>query len=235
MVDNQKPRSWWQTLPGILTATAGVITAVTGLIVALHGIGVFDTEPKREANWNVQRSSTEDAPTPPKSQIIHPTKETTGETPSPVGSQTLQSSSERVNLLSPDNGGQVLVASSAQWLKTIDGKEEHSADLDIGSTAVYAFKDEQSAIFDTFRVLIHGTTDTNLKEFELLAGNDSPSGEFKPIGKFQTQNLLLLKDPFQEFTFQPVKAKYLKVRIVSSYGHAITWVYEFQLLGSLEK
>src|SRR6266702_2303404 len=28
--------SWWQTVPGILTATAGIITAVTGLIVALH-------------------------------------------------------------------------------------------------------------------------------------------------------------------------------------------------------
>ncbi len=235
MVEDPKPRSWWQTLPGILTATAGVITAVTGLIVALHGFGVFDTEPKKEADRNIQRSSTEDSPTSTKSQTIHPTKATSSEAPSPLNSKTLQSPSERVNLLSPENGGQVLVASSAQWLKTIDGKEEHSADLAIGSTAVYTFKDEQAAIFDTFRVLIHGTTDTNLKEFELLAGNDSPSGEFKPIGKFQTQNLLLLKDPFQEFKFQPVKAKYLKVRILSSYGHAITWVYEFQLLGMLEK
>ena len=28
--------SWWQTVPGILTATAGMITAVAGLIAALH-------------------------------------------------------------------------------------------------------------------------------------------------------------------------------------------------------
>src|SRR5436189_4804110 len=34
-------RSWWQTLPGILTAIAGTITAITGLIVALHQAGLF--------------------------------------------------------------------------------------------------------------------------------------------------------------------------------------------------
>ena len=35
-------QSWWQTLPGILTAVAGVLTAVTGLVVALNEAGVFD-------------------------------------------------------------------------------------------------------------------------------------------------------------------------------------------------
>ena len=29
-------RSWWQTLPGVLTAFASVITAAAGLIVALN-------------------------------------------------------------------------------------------------------------------------------------------------------------------------------------------------------
>jgi len=32
---------WWQTIPGVLTATAGIITAVTGLIVALNQSGLF--------------------------------------------------------------------------------------------------------------------------------------------------------------------------------------------------
>jgi hypothetical protein len=30
-----RPVSWWQTLPGVLTAVAAVITAVTGLVIAL--------------------------------------------------------------------------------------------------------------------------------------------------------------------------------------------------------
>jgi len=37
----EKPEStgWWQTLPGILTATAGILTAIGGLIVAFHQAG----------------------------------------------------------------------------------------------------------------------------------------------------------------------------------------------------
>ncbi|HEV2717355.1 MAG TPA: hypothetical protein VGU64_18960, partial [Terriglobales bacterium] len=33
----QSKGPWWQTVPGLLTATGGIITAVTGLILALHG------------------------------------------------------------------------------------------------------------------------------------------------------------------------------------------------------
>jgi hypothetical protein len=43
MDDKPTRQSWWQTVPGILTAAAATITAVTGLIVALQQAGVFDT------------------------------------------------------------------------------------------------------------------------------------------------------------------------------------------------
>lgn len=41
---NEGPQSkgWWQTVPGILTATASIIIAVAGLIVALHQAGIFE-------------------------------------------------------------------------------------------------------------------------------------------------------------------------------------------------
>lgn len=39
-----KSQSWWQTLPGILTAVAGIMTASTGLILALNQVGVFSRE-----------------------------------------------------------------------------------------------------------------------------------------------------------------------------------------------
>jgi hypothetical protein len=35
---DERGQSWWQTLPGMLTAAAGLITAVTGLVVAIHQI-----------------------------------------------------------------------------------------------------------------------------------------------------------------------------------------------------
>ncbi len=43
---DKSARSWWQTLPGILTASAGLITAVAGLLVALHQIGLLGNKEK---------------------------------------------------------------------------------------------------------------------------------------------------------------------------------------------
>ena len=39
---DEKPTSWWATLPGLLTAAAAVITAVTGLLLGLGQLGIFD-------------------------------------------------------------------------------------------------------------------------------------------------------------------------------------------------
>jgi hypothetical protein len=36
-----KKESWWQTMPGMLTATAGIITALAGLLVALYQVGLI--------------------------------------------------------------------------------------------------------------------------------------------------------------------------------------------------
>jgi hypothetical protein len=66
-----------------------------------------------------------------------------------------------------------------------------------------------------------------------LAGDESPSGPFHSIGKFETQNVKLLKTPYQEFEFPHVTAKYLKVRVLSTYGWAWPVVYQIQLFGVL--
>jgi hypothetical protein len=150
-----------------------------------------------------------------------------------------QSPPSVVNLLSPENGGQVLVATNDRWRYTIDGDEKNWQYLDDG-WAVYGFRDDSPAIFDRFKVLILGKESWNLKEFELLAGNDSPTGKFESIGQFQTQNIRFFKDPYQEFRFPAVKARYLKVKVISSHGGTpcpgcLVAVYEFQLLGVLER
>ena len=96
-----------------------------------------------------------------------------------------QASSAVINLLDPENGGQVVVATQERWLRKIDG--HGGADyFREGEWAVFAFKDERPAIFDTFAVLIPKSGD-NVKEFELLVG-DSPTGKFTSVGKFTTVN-----------------------------------------------
>ena len=149
-----------------------------------------------------------------------------------------QSQSSPINLLSPGNGGQIIVATNDQWRYAIDGDENNWRYIDavpFGGWAVYGFADDRPAIFDTFKVLILAEASINLKDFELLAGNDSPTGKFESIGKFQTQNIRFFKNPFQEFKFPAVKAKYLKVKVISSYGFSSVAVYEFQLLGVLDR
>ena len=57
-------KSWWQSIPGFLTATAGVITAVTGLIVALQQIGILGQSPSESTPGEVDRPPIESDPLP---------------------------------------------------------------------------------------------------------------------------------------------------------------------------
>ena len=62
-----KSQSWWQTLPGILTAVAGFITATTGLILALNQIGAFSRESK-SASPGPTTTAIQSAGTPARSE-----------------------------------------------------------------------------------------------------------------------------------------------------------------------
>ena len=108
----------------------------------------------------------------------------------------------------------------------------------IGDEAVYAFKDEKPATFDKFSLLIKETSGQNIKEFELLVGDDSPTGTFRSSGTFTAQNAKPMKGGgYQDFKFDPVTAKYLKVKLVSNYGAYQNSIKtsEFKLFGSVEK
>jgi hypothetical protein len=154
---------------------------------------------------------------------------------SPAAAPAGQTQGRRVNLLAAENGGEMVVAASERWLSTVDGKEDTYAWVDNGE-AVFAFKDGRAATFDLFAVLIPGTADGNLREFELLAGDDGPTGHFDSIGVFATQNLRVMKNPYQEFRFPAVKAKYLKVRSLKPHGaeSGAALAYEFRLLGKVD-
>ena len=143
----------------------------------------------------------------------------------------------KVNLLASENGGQILAAPDKKWNVMIDGKEDTHAEVAWGSEGVFAFKDEKPATFDTFSVLIPAADSGNIKEFELLAG-DTLDGDFRSVGKFQARNLLMLKTKgWQDFKFDPVTAKYLKLKVISRFEGA-SWnavnVYEIRLMGSLK-
>jgi hypothetical protein len=140
----------------------------------------------------------------------------------------------RVNLLSPVNGGELVTAAHERWSALIDGDEKTYAYVDKGE-GVFAFKDGRRATFDTFAVLVPDTSDTNLRDFELLVADDL-AGPFRSIGSFATQNLRIMKNPYQEFNFAPTQAKYLKLRSLKNHvgSNGAVAAYEIQLFGTLE-
>lgn len=236
---NTEVRSWhwWKTKSGVLAVTGGVIIAGIGLIAVLRQVAFFERkeiQPPHTQNSVQSTPSSDTAAAPTKPAPIVQDEAASVAKPRP----STQPESSVMNLLCAENGGHVIVATNDRWLYAIDGDEKNWQYIDIGvvgSWAVYGFKDDKPASFDTFKVLILGSESWNLKEFELLAGNDSATGRFESIGKFQTQNIRFFKDPYQEFKFPPVKAKYLKIKVISSHGFSSVGVYEFQLLGGLEK
>lgn len=74
MNEPQHTTSWWQTLPGVLTALAGVITAVSGLVALLYQNGVLGHKAdagdavaaQASAGASVSTSPATSAHTPPK-------------------------------------------------------------------------------------------------------------------------------------------------------------------------
>jgi hypothetical protein len=220
---------WWNNHFGILALTAGLAAIV---LIFLFQQGFFTKEKQSpHAQHQAEPVSSDEATRPAQPVGSDPA----GSVAKPA--RSAQGVAAVMNLLAAENGGHVIVATNDRWPYTIDGDEKNWQYIDIGVTgswAVYAFKDDKPATFDTFKVLILGSESWNLKEFELLAGNDSPTGKFESVGKFQTQNVRFFKDPYQEFKFPPVKARYLKIRVISSHGFSSVGAYEFQLLGLLE-
>jgi TIR domain len=162
----------------------------------------------------------------------------TAETPragSAASGPTTVSTTGRTNLLSSANGGHLMAAPDDSWRYAIDDNVDTWQYVQAGAgDGVYAFKDEQAATFDTFAMLITDTSGLNIKDFELLAGNDTPLGTFHSIGQFQTKNIRLYPSPWQEFKFEAVRARYFKLHVISAWD--MGWknspkVNEWQLLG----
>ena len=199
-----------------------------GTIVAVAAVVAFLLFGKMKGTRDVSTT----AATAPE-----PAKASANSAPVPASSSTARTSSPargRVNLLSEEQGGQLLVASKDDWKKLIDGKEETYVYVDNGF-GVFGFRDGKSVLVDTFAVLVPDQSDTNLKDFELFVGNASPTGPFESMGRFSTQNMRMMQNPYQEFRFPPAKAKYFKLQSLRNHvgSSGAVSAYEIQLFGEL--
>jgi hypothetical protein len=146
--------------------------------------------------------------------------------------QTAVAQPKDESLIAAANGGVLVAAPNDEWSKLNDGETDRATTYD--GEGIWSFKDGKPATFDSFEVLIPATDQYNLKEFELLAGDDGPLGQFRSLGVFATQNIKMMQAPFQRFTFPPVTARYLKVVLRTDWGGGYIAGYEFRLLGKLD-
>ena len=143
-----------------------------------------------------------------------------------------------VNLLALEEGGQLLAAPSESWRKITSGKEDDWIEIKVGtdadSDAVYAFKDRKPARFYKLTVLISGSNDYNPKDIDVLAGNEGPNGSFSPVGKCKLTNRLLFETRYQECELPPTTARFVKLKVLSSY-HFNAWAHvpQVQLFGRM--
>jgi len=136
-----------------------------------------------------------------------------------------------IDLLSPQNGGTLLAAPNDDWAKLNNGVAERA--VPYAGEGVWGFKDGKPATFDRFEMLIPATDQYNVKEFELFAGDESPTGSFRSIGTFTTENIKFMLAPYQAFSFPPVSAKYLKVALKTDWGGGYIAADDFRLFGEL--
>jgi hypothetical protein len=158
--------------------------------------------------------------------------------PAATSKSATVTSANDINLLAPEEGGQLLAAPSESWRKLTSGKEDDWIEIrtgaDADSDAVYAFKDKKPARFHKLTVLISGSNDYNPKEIDVLAGNGGPKGTFASVGKCTLTNRLLFETRYQECELPPTTARYVKLKILSSY-HFNAWAHvpQVRLLGRL--
>ena len=140
------------------------------------------------------------------------------------------SSGARMNLIAMENGGKYVSGSNPGLERLINGSEKRVFFQD-NDEMVVSFKDEGLATFNEFELFVNENSGHNIQAFELSAGN-APDGNFKLIGKFTPENLVLN----QKFSFPPVTARYVKFKMLKSVGGSGYYpaASEIRLMGQLK-
>ena len=213
--------------PGLTPSRSGTIrTFGMGAVFALAAVGAL---------WLYGKAGNERATEPPGSSVSAPAQAIPSSASAPAAAVPNPVPARgRVNLLSEEQGGQLLVASTDRWKLLVDGKEDTYVWTDTGF-GVFGFRDGRAALIDTFTVFVPAQSGSNMKDFELFAGNVSPTGPFESIGRFSTQNMRMMQAPYQAFHFPAVKAKYFKLQSLRSHDDSgASFAYEIQLFGELQ-
>jgi hypothetical protein len=207
-------RSWWETPAGWAVGGAALLLAISVFIFALRGMNSNDTSLNSPGGPPPASSGgTEPGASGPPGQ-------STASTSAPVA-QPAGTGSGAIDLFNLRDGSQILAANEAGWNGYLYKQSEPTCTiLSTNGFAVFAFRDERPARFDRLGVFIEATNPYNVKTVELQASIDSERGPFQSVGRFSVPNFRNEREPFHEFTFEPVTARYVKIVILDWQEHS---------------
>jgi len=165
MDEDPRSKSWWHTLPGILTAAAGAITAVTALVTALH-----------QADWLARSPAPTTAPPPSVASPATSAKATpstavvVASAPAPAAAQLSVVLPERAEMVADTLAYRIL---SAQLLPQNPGQRSLRFQVRIANNGRY----DSNFWSASFRLLADGSLLAPVNELnELVHSNSSMEG-----------------------------------------------------------
>lgn len=144
------------------------------------------------------------------------------------------------NVMSVLNGGKMIAATDTRMSALIDGTLKDAgnyAEINKDVEGIFGFKGGKKAVISKIAVPIFAADPLNPKKIEISISETSPTSGYTVVGTFEPMNLAFAENPYQEYVFpKPVKAKYLKVKILSFQDETRSWgrVQELQAYGTLE-
>ncbi len=144
------------------------------------------------------------------------------------------------NILAQEYGGQLIAASDMKFKNLIDGRgggEGASAEsITPNQEGIFGFKGGKSALITKVEVPIFEARQDNCKTLQFSVSETSPTGPYTKVGTFQTTNMVFAGSPYQEYAFEkPVKAKYLKMTVLETWGNWSCHMAELHAFGKIEE
>jgi len=225
--DARMAKSWWETPAGWAVGAAALLLAAALLVLVLRGTGVIGG-----ATSAPDVVATESSPaSAPAGGAVSPA--------APSAARPVTAPAGTIDLLDVSEGAQIVAANEAGWRNYLYARDEpYCSVISTNGFVTFAFRDERRARFDRIGVFVEATSGDNVKTVELYASDESDRGPFQKLGTFTVPNFRNERQPFHEFTFEPVTARYVKLVAVDwqqgAGGRPNGIVCTMRLLGTLQ-
>jgi hypothetical protein len=129
---------------------------------------------------------------------------------------------EGVDLLATANGGTLVLSPNAEWQKLTNGSPVADIKATYDGDGVWQFKDGKPATFNRIDVLVTAANQYNLKDFEVLAGDEGPRGTFRSLGTFSAIDARMVETGgWQSFALPSTTARFVKVTFKTGHNSYI--------------